>query len=609
MEHDSLKVFLKEQILSAFKVAFSNMVQKSAILITDDVTTNILDTCLKVHQLNDLGIGAIVNVKFNRERVQVPPIYFLSSNDASLKAVIEDYANPEKPQYASSAHLFMLPSLTEGSWELLKKSNLRRHLKTLQEVYCNFHALESRVFHFNRPGAFRSLYMTSKIEAELQESAEQLFNVCVSLQEYPYIRYYRDSKNAHVLAQKFESYFAKKKAEMPQFKHNERRSTLIILDRTQDPVAPLLHEITYQAMIKDLVTSETKFIPLESTKEDGTTETTQFYYADDPMWLDFKDKNLPDFLKDLQSKFASFKETNVIAKVKLEEQKENKNLLRQVRNLPKYRKMTNSFNSHFDIKDKLVGLYRSLDLKTIADMEQSLVTGLDENGRNSKLKDIQKQMSTVFKDPTVNSEVKLRLLLIYIISQGGINEKSRNALFTAANLSKQEADAIYNIRSLGVTIKSEKKTAHKPPFWNDMHNRAKALSKSTIVQSRYEPLVATLLKKFDKSTLSESDFPFCGDEAGNKSITGVFGGRSLRRRERSKAGSARGKARIIVFIIGGVCWSEIRECYVLSQELKRDIFVGSSHVMSPKEYINLLMGQEKKGDTIIEVKEDDDLKL
>jgi len=603
MEHDSLKEFLKEQILSAFKVAFSNMAQKSAILITDDVTTNILDTCLKVHQLNDLGIGAIVNVKFNRERVQVPPIYFLSSDEASLKAVIKDYEDPKSPQYATNAHLFMLPSLTERSFELLKKSNLRRHLKTLQEVYCNFHALESRVFHFNRPGAFHSLYMTSRIEAELQESAEQLFSVCVSLQEYPYIRHSRDSKNAHVLAQKFESYFAGKKAEMPQFKHHDKRSTLLILDRTQDPVAPLLHEITYQAMIKDLVTSETKFIPLETTKEDGSKEIIQFVYNDDPMWPDFKDKNLPDVLKDLQSKFASFKETNVIAKHKLQEQKENKNLLRQVRNIPRYKKMTQSFNSHFDIKDKLVGLYRSLDLKTIADMEQSLVTGLDESGRNSKLKDIQKQVSNIFKDPAVNSEMKLRLLLIYIISQGGLNEKQRNALFTAANLSKREADAIYNIRNLGVTIKSEKKSTHKPPFWNDMHNRAKVLCKSQHVQSRYEPLVATLLKKFDQATLSEADFPFCGDGVISKSITGVFGGRSLRRRERSSARG--GKARIIVFIIGGVCWSEIRECYVLSEQLKRDIFVGSSHVMSPKEYIGLLMGPEKKGDTIIEVKEDD----
>jgi len=597
MEHDSLKVFLKEQILSAFKVAFSNMTQKSAILITDDLTTKILDTCLKVHQLNDLGIGAIVNVKFNRERVQVPPIYFLSPCEESLRAVIKDYEDSTEPQYASSVHLFMLPSLSERSFELLKKSNLRRHLKTLQEVYCNFCALESRVFHFNRPGAFQSLYLTSRINAELQESAEQLFSVCVSLQEYPYIRYSRDSKNAHVLAQKFESYFAEKKAEMPQFKQHNNRSTLLILDRTQDPVAPLLHEITYQAMIKDLVTSETNFIPIETTKEDGSKETTQFVYNEDPMWPDFKDKNHPDVLKDLPNKYASFKENSVIAKTILEEQKENKNL-QKVRNIPKYNKMMQSFISHIDINDKLVGLYRSLDLKNIADMEQSLVTGLDESGRTSKLKDIQEQVSTVFKDPAVNSEVKLRLLLVYIISQGGLDEKSRNAFFTAANLSKREADAIYNIRNLGVRIKSEKESAHKPPFWNDMHNRAKTLCKSQHVQSRYEPLMATLLKKFDQSTLSEADFPFCGDEVGRKSITGEFGGR---RRERG---------RIIVFIIGGVCWSEIRECYVLSKELKRDIFVGSSHVMSPKEYIDLLMGpEEKKGDTIIEVKDDDGVEL
>lgn len=54
------------------------------------------------------------------------------------------------------------------------------------------------------------------------------------------------------------------------------RGTLILLDRTIDPIAPLLHEFTYQAMVADLLNVEETTSGLkysyEFTQEDGTTK-------------------------------------------------------------------------------------------------------------------------------------------------------------------------------------------------------------------------------------------------------------------------------------------------------------------------------------------------
>lgn len=54
------------------------------------------------------------------------------------------------------------------------------------------------------------------------------------------------------------------------------RGTLIILDRTIDPVAPLLHEFTYQAMVADLLNVEEAANGLKYTyeyiQEDGTSK-------------------------------------------------------------------------------------------------------------------------------------------------------------------------------------------------------------------------------------------------------------------------------------------------------------------------------------------------
>jgi len=271
---------------------------------------------LKVHQLNDVGIGALVNVKFKRERVNVPPIYFLSSDIESIQGVIDDYSNPKEPQYANQVHLFICSSLTDECMKLLKTSNLRRNIKTFQEVYCDYHSLESHVFHFNRPNAFHDLYLRDNCENELEATVANLFNLCVSLEENPIIRFSRDSALGSACAQMFHDFMSKKMQEL-DLKPKKKRATLLIIDRSQDSVVPLLHEITYQAMIKDLLPSETKYLPLEkSGGEDAAKDVavSKFYFDDDPLWVGFRHKNLPNVLKDLQHKFEEFKNTNRIAK-------------------------------------------------------------------------------------------------------------------------------------------------------------------------------------------------------------------------------------------------------------------------------------------------------
>jgi len=604
METDSCKDYLRGQILAAFKSAFSNMSQKSAILITDDKTTKILDSCLKVHTLNDLGIGALVNVKFKRERVRVPPIYFLTSSLPSIKGVIKDYEDSRKPQYAGNAHLLICSSMTKDCLDLLKTSNLRRHLKTFQEVYCDYHAFESRVFHFNRPESFRNLYISASLQNEFAVNSEKLFNFCVSIEEDPYIRCCKDSQLARKFAQTFESFFSMKKNEMKLFKPQTKRATLIILDRSQDTVTPLMHEITYQAMIKDLLPGgDWKYLPLKSSDDSSEdSAAARFYYEDDPLWADFRHENLPHVLKNLQTKLTEFKKTNRIAKQQVNEE-EKDNLLKSVRDLPKYKRMTKSFNTHFEIKDKLVDLYKSLKLNMVADIEQSLVTGIDDGGKSVRLNDVQKELTTLLRDVTVLKDIKIRLLLLYIISQGGINEKQHLLLFDAAGLSQKEREVIYNSAALGVTIKSEKKSSYKPLFFKERQASAKQLSKSTVTQSRYEPLISTVLKKFDKGGLSEADCPVFGKGEHGTNITGTFGGRSLRTRTKS----AHKKSKIIIFVLGGVCYSEIRECYLLAEKLRREIYIGSSHVISPKDFLSLLGGQEDEA--VIDVKEDEKIEI
>lgn len=583
---------LKKQILKAVAAALAKSNMKSAIMIVDDRTTKVLDSCLKVHELNDKGVGVLVNIKYQRERVKVAPIYFLSPSIESIKKMIHDYSNPKTPQYTSNVHLFICGTITKEGMNLIKKARIRKHLKTFQEVYCDFLALESNVFHFNRPESFSKIYMTTdKVNGELQDEAVQLFNALVTMEEDPYIRYAKCSKRASGVASVFQDYYAQMKPKMKGLQTRPNRATLLILDRSQDPVAPLMHEVTYQCMIKDLIATDQKYLSLKSEEKDGATEE-KFYFLEDPLWKETRHANMAEVVPDLRQKFKHFEQTNHVARN--QKGQKDDNLIATVRDLPKYKKMMKSFTSHFQITKILSTTFTQLQLSTICDVEQNLVTGIDPDGKSVKLKEVQKELTHVLKDPSFPTEIKLRLLLIYIISQGGISDKHKDPLFTAANISRADSEAIFNLTRLGVKIRSDGKSpVQRPPHYKDLQEQAKKLTDKDIVKSRFEPLVSLLLRRLAEDKLSETEYPYLGDRPKTgSSVSNVFGGRSRRRR---KGGN---DARVFVFVVGGGCFSEVRQCYTLSHEINRDIHIGSSHFMSPKQYIQLLQGPQKTSDDV-----------
>jgi len=57
--------------------------------------------------------------------------------------------------------------------------------------------------------------------------------------------------------------------------------------------------------------------------------------------------------------------------------------------------------------------------------------------------------------------------------------------------------------------------------------------------------------------------------------------------DRDRPRQQRGR-RLIVFVVGGVCHAEVRAAHVLSQQLGRDILLGSTGVVCPSTYLRQL---------------------
>ena len=122
----------------------------------------------------------------------------------------------------------------------------------------NFISAESNVFHLDSPDALGKLYGPSPDPTYPREIAKKLATLCITLNEYPTIRYQASSRFAYEISTSLHAYLVEYKQSDKSGSywahgdegHMERdRGQILILDRSYDPLSPLMHEYTYQAMV------------------------------------------------------------------------------------------------------------------------------------------------------------------------------------------------------------------------------------------------------------------------------------------------------------------------------------------------------------------------
>lgn len=95
---------------------------------------------------------------------------------------------------------------------------------------------------------------------------------------------------------------------------NRPRGVLLVVDRSMDLFAPLLHEFTYQAMVHDLLPiNDGDKVTYKTVINQGTQneEVKEMEIGeDDKVWTDYRHMHMQDLLKRLPRDFADFRAAN-----------------------------------------------------------------------------------------------------------------------------------------------------------------------------------------------------------------------------------------------------------------------------------------------------------
>ncbi|KAK0547909.1 vacuolar protein sorting-associated protein 45 [Tilletia horrida] len=514
------------------------------VLILDADTTPIISTAFTQSALLAHEVyltDRIDNTSRDRMR-HLKCCAFLRPSPQSLAALVEELKMPKYSAY----YLYFTNILRKSDIERLAEADEHEVVKEVQEFFADYVPVNPSLFSLNLQPPPHRIWASKPSEWDpdsLERHTSGLCALLLSLKKKPLIRYERMSSLAKKLGEEISYQMHTAQPNLFEFRRTDVPPLLLILDRRNDPVTPLLSQWTYQAMVHELIGITNGRVSLADAEKVRAEHKEIVLSADqDP----FFSSNLYDNYGDLgasikryvieyQSKTASTSQIETIQDMK-----------RFVEAYPEFKKLSGNVSKHVALLGELSKRVEKEGLFEISELEQSLASN---ESHTQDLKAVQNMLAS----DKVLPEAKLRLAILYALRyQKNPQNQIANIvkMLLDSGMEESRAALVFVFLNLAGAEQRQDDLFGQDNFFSRGKSALKGLKGVENVYTQHDPHLTQTVEALMKGRLKETSYPWIGHPGGG------FGGAAP-----GMGGGPQGLYRpqdVIIFIIGGATYEEAR---------------------------------------------------
>ncbi|KAI5949275.1 sec1 [Candida jiufengensis] len=575
-----------------------------------------------------------------RKNTYMTGIYLVEINIYNLKCILADI---QTKRYKNGIALFsyldddISPRITNYFHDKFSNNpQVDSFFSNIKFLNFQYNPIETRVFLTDdkTPNSMPIYYNSNAVDLimpQIHLVAKSLLNLMISMEEYPFIRFYQPKDGIHqaqrlpeLIADSFQKQmdeYCRKNQNYPSPEVSAKvRSVLLITDRTVDLYAPLLHEFTYQAMAMDIVESlekEGKFkYQSENEKGEISDVEVQLENENDEDWINLRHLHIIESSELIVNKITDLIKNNPLL---IDRSKANtsSDLMYIVAHLKGFDEERKQLTLHKTLIDNCLDINATRKLAEFAaDFEQTCCAeGVSFEGeRNKHLHD---DLIILLARNDLHINDKIRLVLIYAFYRGGLIRSDFEKLVTFSgvndprHISGLMDKCFNNVDKLGFLI--FKNDVKDKPFVKQQFHTIN--NEGTYNTSRFTPGIKTIMQNVAKYSLDREWFPYFRDMPLDDEVqTQDFLNGPIKKKDQqplSTSGSLRNprikaswasttntpssyngtssntkqKQRIFCFVAGGITYNEIRSIYELTNSLNKEFYIGSESILKPRDFL------------------------